>query len=78
MSKQTIIELEAPSGEKDGSYAKYVLDSEHAANLLRMSNERGWGWRLPKDSEWAYNSETGTFYKKPKEAKKPKLEKPIN
>lgn len=61
MSKKTVIKLEAPS--KDG-YETYMMDADHASNILRMSKERGWGWRLPEDSEWEYNESDGTFVKR--------------
>jgi hypothetical protein len=68
MSKETLIELEAPSGS---GYRRSTFKADHAANLLRMSKLRGWGWRITKGSEWAFDESNGTFYRvEPKPRKK--------
>ena len=51
-----------------------MMDADHAASLLRMSKDRGWGWRLPEDSEWEYNESNGTFSKRKLQPRKPKEE----
>lgn len=69
MSKETFIELESVT---NGICKKHKLSADHAANLLRMSRERGWGWRLPSDSEWSFDYDSLTFSKTKLKLKKGK------
>ena len=59
LNKDTIIELELVAS--DGSAERKDMSVEHAQNLLKLSKERGWNWRVPADSDYAYDEATGTI-----------------
>lgn len=61
-NKETMIELELVAS--NGSVERKDMPVEHAQNLLRLSKQRGWDWRLPADSQYAYDETTGTIYRK--------------
>ena len=63
-----MIELEMTSS--DGKVERKEVAVEHATNLLRLSKERGWNWRLPADSQYAFDEKTNTIYRK-KNLRKP-------
>lgn len=59
LNKDTIIELELVAS--DGSVERKDMSVEHAQNLLKLSKERGWSWRVPADSDYAYDEATGAI-----------------
>lgn len=60
-TKENMVVLELTSS--DGKVERKEVALEHAQNLLRLSLQRGWSWRLPADSPFGFDTTTNTIYR---------------